>query len=622
MANSLTLFFISHIICAITEIHNSDNKIGTLMKWRLLSMKRKTIKLMSVIFSIALIFSLVPTMATATMYPTVTIGGGSEPIALEVYDSGNIGVFIDEYYIPQQFYGRYDYGVSWFINGISYHTAYLSSSSIGISPDQEGSLGLGTLELSDSGRTATVTWNKDNLIFTTSYTLRPGSRMIDQTWTITNNTNSPISGARLIAGGDTYFAGDDWGYGYWDPVQGACVYRDDTSGLMAFTPVTPVNQYFIGGFSSGRSEARSGELSNFVYDDHCDESYYLQWNYDTIPAGGFRTIRAVQSFAAAGLVTATAPAPFAIVQGQGSTSNFSLTNVTAEPQTVSLVAESTDGITVSFGTPGTTPNAGALSIPGISFLNTVTSNVTIPARSSVNIPVTVTVAGNAPPGAGRVTLRVNNPNGTLITSTTSEIEITYASDWAQGALERADELGLIPGVLVGVDLSRSVTRAEFAAVAVVLYEYLTGSVATPTPGTPFSDVPPSVYSEYVLKAYNIGLVNGYENGTFLPDDLITREGMATLLTRVLKAAFIPEWTLATDNLVTLNYQRPALFADDALVTGYARDSVYFMFASEIVGGVGGNRFDPLNDATREASLMVAVKIVDTFADGNLNYTAG
>lgn len=585
-------------------------------------MRKKTTKLLSVIFAIVLVFSLVPTMAMAALPYSVTIGGGSEPISLEVYNTGNIGIFIDAYYPPQQFYGDYDYAVGWFFNGLSYHTNYFSSGGIHISPDDTGTLGVGTLTLSDDGRTATVTWNKDNIIFTTSYTLRPGSRMIDQTWTITNNTNSAISGAKLIAGGDTYFAGEDWGYGYWDPVQGACVYRDDTSGLMAFTPVTPANKYFIGGYYDGRSEARGGELSNFVDNGYCDESYYLQWNYDTIPAGGFRTVRAVQSFAAAGLVTATAPAPFAIVQGQGATSNFSLTNVTAESQTVSLVAESTDGITVSFGTPGTSANAGAPSTAGIRNLNTVTSNVTIPARSSVNIPVNVTVASNAPPGVGRVTLRVNNPSGALITSTTGEIEITYASSWAQDALVRADELGLIPGVLVGVDLSSSVTRAEFAAVAVVLYEYLTDRTATPTPGTPFSDVPPSVYSEYVLKAYNIGLVNGYEDGTFKPNDLITREGMATLLTRVLKAAYIPGWTLATDNQITLNYQRPAAFADDSLISGYARDSVYFMFASEIVGGVGGNRFDPLNNATREASLIVSVNIVNTFAGHQLNYTAG
>jgi len=579
-------------------------------------MKRKT-KILSAIFALVMLVSLLPTIALAA--DSVTIGGGTEPIRLEVYNSGNIGVFINAYSPPEQFYAEYDYGVSWFINGQSYHTAYLSNSGIGIYPNALGSLGTGTLTQSADGRTATVTWNMNGIVLTTTYTLRQSSRMIEQTWTITNNTSQTINGAKLIAGGDTYFAGSDHGYGYWDNVQGACVFRDEQSGLMAFTPITQSNAHFIGSYYDGRNEARSGQLSNYVepMSNRVDQSYYLQWNYDAIAPGDARTTRAVQSFAAAALVTATAPPPFSIPQGQATTAMFSLTNVTSDPQTVGLRAESTNGINVTFGTPSTSGTAGMIPA-SVRPLNSVTTNVTIPPRSSINVPVNIDIASTAPAGTGRVTLSVTGSNGSVISTVSSEVEIAQTSDWAQEDLARAAELGLIPDVLQNVDLSRPITRGEFTAVAVLMYEHMSRTTTVPVYPNPFSDTAVPA----VLKANNVGLVNGYEDGTFRPNDQLGREQMATLLTRVLKASCIPGWTLPTDPTYTLTFTWPTPFADDGSVAGYARESVYFMVSSGTISGVGGNRFDPQAPATREMSLMLAARIVDRYMGQTLNYARG
>jgi hypothetical protein len=45
-----------------------------------------------------------------------------------------------------------------------------------------------------------------------------------------------------------------------------------------------------------------------------------------------------------------------------------------------------------------------------------------------------------------------------------------SSDWATAELEKADELGLIPDSLKNADLTKPITRAEFAAVSVKVYE--------------------------------------------------------------------------------------------------------------------------------------------------------
>jgi hypothetical protein len=196
-----------------------------------------------------------------------------------------------------------------------------------------------------------------------------------------------------------------------------------------------------------------------------------------------------------------------------------------------------------------------------------------------------------------------------------------ASDWAKEELAEADRLGLIPEVLKDADLTQDITRAEFAAVAVKVYESLSSKAALPIVNNPFTDC----NDVEVLKAYNIGAVNGTSATTFEPDALLNREQAATMLTRVFKAVTLTGWTLETDSQFTLPYTKPAPFADDKDISGYAKDSVYFMVANNIINGVGNNKFAPKNvtteeqatgyaNATREQSLVIAVRMVQNLGD--------
>lgn len=196
-----------------------------------------------------------------------------------------------------------------------------------------------------------------------------------------------------------------------------------------------------------------------------------------------------------------------------------------------------------------------------------------------------------------------------------------ASPWAQEELQQADELGLIPEVLQGADLTKPITRAEFAAVAVKAYEALSGTAAIPIVNNPFTDC----NDVEVLKAYNIGAVNGTSTTTFDPDELLNREQAATMLTRVFKRITLAGWTLATDGQFSLTYTKPAAFADDADISAWAKDSVYFMAANGIINGVGNNKFAPKNvtteeqatgyaNATREQALVIAVRMVQNLGN--------
>ena len=203
------------------------------------------------------------------------------------------------------------------------------------------------------------------------------------------------------------------------------------------------------------------------------------------------------------------------------------------------------------------------------------------------------------------------------------------SSWSGSEIEKANQLGLIPDSLKGANLTELITRAEFAAVSVKLYENLTGKKATPAAVNPFTDTD----DKEILKALNVGITVGTALDKFSPDSLLTREQAATMLTRVLKAAYIPGWTFATDGNFTLNFTKPATFADDAQISDWAKDSVYFMVANNnILNGVGNNEFAPKANpnkgesitygmATREQALAIAVRIVDKLKDKPVDFKA-
>ena len=194
-----------------------------------------------------------------------------------------------------------------------------------------------------------------------------------------------------------------------------------------------------------------------------------------------------------------------------------------------------------------------------------------------------------------------------------------ASSWARDTLAEADAQGLIPDCLRDANLREPITRAEFAAVSVKLFEALTTLKAEPAAVNPFTDTD----DPEVLKAYNVGITNGTSATTFKPDALISRQEAASMLTRVWKKVNLSGWTLDTDGQFKEAFRAcftmPEPFADDGEISGWAKDSVYFMAAKGIVQGVGNNIFAPktvesgektLYYATRQEALVMSVRTVN------------
>lgn len=180
-----------------------------------------------------------------------------------------------------------------------------------------------------------------------------------------------------------------------------------------------------------------------------------------------------------------------------------------------------------------------------------------------------------------------------------------ASTWATEELQNASELGLIPDILKGADMTKPITREEFCELAVLLYEKVTETAAAPASPNPFTDTTNS----QILKAYALGITTGTSATTFSPKTLINREQCAAMLYRSIKAiAPNADYSIAGVND----------FPDQKDISSWAVDATKFMSKIGIIKGDTSGNFMPkatttaqtaagYGMATREAAVLMTVR---------------
>lgn len=177
--------------------------------------------------------------------------------------------------------------------------------------------------------------------------------------------------------------------------------------------------------------------------------------------------------------------------------------------------------------------------------------------------------------------------------------------WAMAELKQASELGLIPDMLIGADLSKPVTREEFAVIAVLLYEKTTGKTAQPVSPNPFVDTD----NPDILKAYTIGTTVGTTATTFEPDLIINREQCATMLFRTIQA-IAPKADYSVAGVPD--------FPDQKDISSWAAAGTKYMARLEIIKGDARGYFMPkatttaqeavgYGTATREAAIIMTLR---------------
>lgn len=187
--------------------------------------------------------------------------------------------------------------------------------------------------------------------------------------------------------------------------------------------------------------------------------------------------------------------------------------------------------------------------------------------------------------------------------------IDVSGHWAEtsGIIDRAVAAGIVGGSqnadgTFSFRPDHHVTRAEAAQ---MLMNVADGSAETWTNETPFVDVADGVwYVEAINWAYEAGIMNG-SNGRVRPEDVLTREELAVMLTNYLSNVLSLQAT-GDDSLL-------AAYPDNILISSWARPAMAWAVESEIMGG--NTVLSPGAPATRAEAAKMLVVFNDMVGDG-------
>ncbi|WZL73662.1 S-layer homology domain-containing protein [Clostridiaceae bacterium 35-E11] len=171
------------------------------------------------------------------------------------------------------------------------------------------------------------------------------------------------------------------------------------------------------------------------------------------------------------------------------------------------------------------------------------------------------------------------------------VELTdIAGHWAEDSIKELVTMGAISGYPDKTfKPDNKITRAEFATVLVKAFNLEAKS------GKIFVDTANHWAKGDIATAQAYGIVSGYNDTTFGPNDLITREQMAVM---VIKAAGLDQVTGEID------------FTDKDQISNWAVDAIGAAAAKEIIGGYEDKTFKPKNNATRAEAVTVIINALN------------
>ena len=171
--------------------------------------------------------------------------------------------------------------------------------------------------------------------------------------------------------------------------------------------------------------------------------------------------------------------------------------------------------------------------------------------------------------------------------------------WAAGVINRWDNFGFIDKEVFpepDFDPDVFITRGEFFS---LLVRSLGANIASTDFIDPYSapfndlwELPDNLY-DVVAVAYQMGIANGYPDGTMRPYGNLLRQDAATLTARALGMSTMADWELSR-------------FTDSFIIASYARTYVAAFVAKGLLNGYGDGTLRPENYLTRAE----AVKMLD------------
>lgn len=161
-------------------------------------------------------------------------------------------------------------------------------------------------------------------------------------------------------------------------------------------------------------------------------------------------------------------------------------------------------------------------------------------------------------------------------------------EWAAEAIENLSSKGIISGREKGIFApGENITRAEAVKILVSAFNIDGGEKIS------FSDVThDSWYAPFIEKAS--GFVTGNGDGTFKPDDFISRQDIAVMLCRIMNAS-------AGEEKLT--------FSDSGDISDYAKSAVAALYEKGAINGKEDGKFYPLANLTRAECAKLIYEII-------------
>ncbi|MCI8284432.1 MAG: S-layer homology domain-containing protein [Firmicutes bacterium] len=189
------------------------------------------------------------------------------------------------------------------------------------------------------------------------------------------------------------------------------------------------------------------------------------------------------------------------------------------------------------------------------------------------------------------------------------------SPWAVEEVSRAIEKGLVPEWLQS-DYAKPITRKELAELLSYYLLYKNeNAVNFPTLWISLSTGRDVLYKENVFSdindinlnwMYQLGCIKGYEDGTFRPDNNITRQEAAVMMHNVVRrycySGFMPGYVI---------YNASKRFKDFDDVAPWAQLQVGLL-SSNVINGVEKGIFGPQYNITREQAISIILRIIEKY----------
>ncbi|WP_168120845.1 polysaccharide lyase [Paenibacillus sp. HB172176] len=188
----------------------------------------------------------------------------------------------------------------------------------------------------------------------------------------------------------------------------------------------------------------------------------------------------------------------------------------------------------------------------------------------------------------------------------SEVDLTpvksaIAGHWAEASFIRAAELRIwdVPQAGEAFHPNKPITRADWVRLLVRALD-----LPAPPAGagaSAFADLAglDEAQKTAIASAAQAGIINGFADGSFRPQAEVARAQMAVMLARALKLASAAEAS--------------SLYADDAALPDWSRDSVYALSAQGVLQGRGGKAFAPEAATSIAEALVALLRAVDLTA---------